>query len=96
MKKPKFDDHTSSKENFEPKENAAGDDMSAAIRRYSGMSESALMTELLARVAEGRRSGTLTDADLDDFYAKASPVLDQAQREKLKGLVEGLKQNKQS
>ena len=64
------------------------------MQRYSGMNESQLMTEMLARAAEGRRNGTLSDADLDDFYAKAAAALSTAQRDRLKGLVDSLKQIK--
>ena len=71
-----------------------GESIEDAMKRYSGMSESQLVTEMLARAAEGREKGTLTDGDLDDFYAKAAPMLSNAQREKLKGLVDSLKQGK--
>ena len=102
MKKPKFNGggnaQFTSNENSAHSENAANgaadDSIQAAMQRYSGMNESQLMTEMLARAAEGRRNGTLSDADLDDFYAKAAPALSPAQRDRLKGLVDSLKHNK--
>lgn len=95
MKKPKFGDSGGGIPLNPQIENTSADDgIQSAMRRYAGMSESQLVTEMLARAAEGRKNGTLTDADLDDFFAKASPALSPAQRERLKGLVDSLKQNK--
>ena len=39
---------------------------------------------------KGRKNGTLTDKDIDNFAATISPMLNQAQREKLKSIVKKL------
>lgn len=58
---------------------------------FHGKSEGDLLRAIYARAVEGRRSGTLTDEQIDAFYAQFSSMLDPVRRKKLKKIVEQLK-----
>ncbi len=58
---------------------------------YRGKSEGDLLKAIYARALEGRREGTLTDEQIDEFYARFSSVLDEPKRRRLKRIVEQLK-----
>lgn len=58
---------------------------------YRGKGENDLMRDIFARAAEGKRNGTLSNEQIDAFYAQFSPMLDAAKRKRLKKLVEQLK-----
>ena len=59
--------------------------------KYNGRNEGELTRDIYARAAEGKRNGTLTNAQIDAFYAQFSPMLDGVKRRRLKKLVEELK-----
>ncbi len=59
---------------------------------YKGKSEGEILKAIYARAVEGKRSGTLTNEQIDAFYAQFSPMLDGVKRKRLKKLVEELKQ----
>ena len=63
----------------------------AAAARYNGRNENELVGEIFARAAEGKKKGTLTNAEIDAFYKQISPMLDGAKRKKLQKIVERLK-----
>ena len=58
---------------------------------YAGKNEGELVKEIYARALEGKKNGTLTNAQIDAFYAQLAPALDAARRKKLQKLVEQLK-----
>ncbi len=58
---------------------------------YEGKSEGELMRAVYARAVEGKRGGTLTNAEIDAFCAQISPLLDAAKRKKLQKIAEELK-----
>ncbi len=60
--------------------------------RYNGRGEGEIMKEIFARAAEGKRNGTLSNGQIDDFYNRISPMLDGAKRKKLQKLVNQLKE----
>ncbi len=60
-------------------------------RQYRGKSEGELVKDIYARAVEGKRNGTLTNAEIDAFYAQVAPMLDGVKRKRLKKLVEELK-----
>ncbi len=60
-------------------------------REYKGKSEGDVWQAIFARAEAGKRAGTLTNADIDAFCAKFSPMLNGAQKKKLKALAEKLK-----
>lgn len=63
----------------------------SAAARYNGKNESELVGEIFSRAAEGKKKGTLTNADIDAFYQQIAPMLDGAKRKKLQKLIEKLK-----
>lgn len=56
-----------------------------------GKKESDLMREIYARAVEGKKNGTLTNEQIDAFYAQFSPMLDSAKKKRLQKIVEELK-----
>lgn len=63
----------------------------AVAGQYNGRSEGDMMKEIYARALEGKRNGTLTNAQIDAFYKQFAPMLDGAKRKKLQRIVEQLK-----
>ncbi len=57
----------------------------------SGKTEQDLMKEIYARALAGKRSGTLTNDQIDAFYAQIAPMLDSTRRKKLDRIVQQLK-----
>lgn len=57
----------------------------------SGKNENDLIKEIYARAEEGKRNGTLSNAQIDEFFARFSPMLDPPKRKRLQKLVEKLK-----
>lgn len=58
---------------------------------YKGKSESDVIQSIMSQAEKGKRAGTLTDADIDNFYNNFSPMLNSSQKKKLKVLIEKLK-----
>ena len=60
-------------------------------KAMSGKSESQIFKTVLAEAERGKREGTLTNADLDNFYTALSPLLDGIKKRKLKEVIQKLK-----
>jgi len=60
--------------------------------KYDGKSESELMAELKKKVKEGREEGTLSGEQLDSFYDKAAPILDDDMKKRLEALIRMMKE----
>ena len=68
-------------------------DMASYIAKaMSGTNEGQLWRTILAEAEKGKREGRLTNADLDNFYNTVSPMVNGAQRRKLKEVIARLKQ----
>ena len=67
------------------------DEAQALAAAYDGKKQAELIRAVYARAAEGRWNGTLTDAQIDDFCARLSPMLDGGKRKKLYELAAALK-----
>jgi len=63
------------------------DDFISQARKYEGKSESDLMGELIANY----KKGALSDEELERFAKQAGPMLNASQKEKLKIIIERLK-----
>lgn len=59
--------------------------------KYEGKSGEDLMKAILKEAERGRKNGTLTDADIDNFAAMISPMLSDKQRKTLDTVVKRLK-----
>lgn len=60
-------------------------------KAMSGKSEGQILHTIMAEAERGKREGTLTNADLDNFYKALSPMLDGFKKKKLKEVIERLK-----
>lgn len=58
---------------------------------YEGKSSLEMMRNILAQAENAKRAGTLTNDDIDAFYAQFSPMLNGFQRKKLQEIAENLK-----
>ncbi len=58
---------------------------------YHGKSNADMLRSILAEAEKSRRAGTLSDDDIDNFYNTFSPMLDSAQKKRLRAVVEKLK-----
>ena len=80
--------------NFSPKKKSDQewlDEANAVAQSAKGKNEAELLKEIYARAVEGKRNGTLTNEQIDTFYAQFSAVLDPVRRKRLKKLVDELK-----
>lgn len=67
--------------------------LAAAIAKaFNGRSEKDIWMTILAQAEQGKRDGTLTNADLDNFYNTVAPLVDGYKRQKLKGVIARLKE----
>ena len=60
-------------------------------KAMNGKSEGQLLHTIIAEAERGKREGTLTNADLDNFFTALSPLLDGFKRKKLKEVITKLK-----
>ena len=60
-------------------------------RAMNGKNEGQLLRTIIAEAERGKREGTLTNADLDNFYSAVYPMLDGIKRRKLKEVIAKLK-----
>lgn len=58
---------------------------------FDGKGEGDLLRAIYKETEKGRKNGSLSDADLDNFYAALSPMLDGAKRKKLAFVISKLK-----
>lgn len=61
-------------------------------KAMNGKSTMQVMQTIIAEAERGKREGTLSNADLDNFYNALSPILDGAKKRKLKQVIEKLKE----
>ena len=60
-------------------------------KAFNGKSEAQILQTILAQAEQGKRDGTLTNADLDNFYSTLAPLLDGFKRKKLQSVIQRLK-----
>ena len=60
-------------------------------KAMTGKSERQILGTIISEAERGKREGTLTNADLDNFYNALSPLLDGFKRKKLKEVITRLK-----
>ena len=58
---------------------------------YDGKSGAGIWMQILSEAEKSKRAGTLTNAEIDEFYAQFAPMLDEGQRKQLEGVVQRLK-----
>ena len=60
-------------------------------KQYEGKSSDELMQAIIKQAEIGRRNGTLTDRDIDNFASTVAPLLNDKQRKTLSVVVAKLK-----
>ena len=61
------------------------------LGQYEGKSGVEMFRTLLKQAEASKRAGTLTNEQIDEFYAQFSPMLPNAQRKKLDEVIADLK-----
>ena len=61
-------------------------------KAMNGKSTAQIMQTIISEAERGKREGTLTNADLDNFYNALSPLLDSAKKRRLKQVIASLKE----
>lgn len=61
------------------------------VKAFNGKSEGQILQTIIAQAEQGKRDGTLTNADLDSFYSAVAPMIDGFKRKKLQQIVAKLK-----
>lgn len=78
----------------EKKQSASDDAVDIAkmmAKAFEGKGEADILRAIYKEAERGRKAGTLTDSDLDNFYAALYPMLDSAKRKKLEQVINKLK-----
>ncbi len=58
---------------------------------YNGKSSAQMLAGILKEAEQAKRQGRLSNAQIDEFYAQFSPMLNDFQRKKLQEIVKKLK-----
>lgn len=61
-------------------------------RAYNGKSNAAMLKNILAEAEKSKRAGTLSNAEIEAFYQSFAPMLDPAQKRRLRAVVDKLKE----
>jgi hypothetical protein len=70
----------------------AEDLMKKIASAYNGKSDANIFRQILAQAEEGKRNGTLTNEEIENFYLTFSPMLSAPQKKRLRGIVNQLKE----
>ncbi len=74
------------------KTEANAEDLAKQIARaYNGKSNDAMLKNILLQAEKSKRAGTLSNEEIERFYQSFSPMLDAAQRRRLRTIVDKLK-----
>ena len=72
---------------------ATAEDLTKQIARaYNGKSNADMLKNILAEAEKGKRAGTLSNEEIEAFYQSFSPMLDGAQRKRLRVIIDRLKE----
>ena len=59
---------------------------------YNGKSNAAMLQSILEEAERGKRAGTLSNEEIENFYQSFAPMLDGFQRKRLRAVVQRLKE----
>ncbi|MBQ8375323.1 MAG: hypothetical protein IJX98_07125 [Clostridia bacterium] len=73
-----------------------GDDTAADLTKkiaaaYDGKSGADIWLGILREAEKAKRAGTLSNAEIDEFYNQFAPLLSEAQKKQLSSIIERLK-----
>ena len=58
---------------------------------YNGRSNADVLKSILIEAEKGKRAGTLSNEEIENFYQSFAPMLDNVQRKRLRAVVDRLK-----
>lgn len=61
-------------------------------RAYNGKSNASMLKNILAEAEKSKRAGTLSNAEIENFYQSFAPMLDATQKRMLRTVVDRLKE----
>ena len=61
-------------------------------RAYNGTSNADMLKNILLEAEKGKRNGTLSNEEIENFYQTFSPMLDAQKRKRLRAIIDKLKQ----
>jgi hypothetical protein len=80
-------------EGGQPQTAANAEELTKRIARaYNGKSNAAMLKNILLEAEKSKRAGTLSNEEIETFYQSFAPMLDSAQRKKLRAIVDKLKE----
>lgn len=85
------DDNANGKKKSQNGESSPFDMFATLSSKYEGKSADDVMMQIIREAEKGRRNGTLSDQDIDNFASKVAPLLNDKQRKMLSKIVERLK-----
>ncbi len=65
--------------------------VNSLAEKFDGKSQNELMKAVYEEAKKGKRNGTLTNADIDNFASMLAPLIDENKRKMLYKIVEELK-----
>lgn len=65
--------------------------VNSLANRFDGKSQTELMRAIYEEAKKGKKNGTLTNAEIDNFSAMLMPLLDEKQRKTLRKVADELK-----
>lgn len=65
--------------------------VSRIVKEFDGKSQNDLLRAIFKEAERSKRQGTLTNAEIDGFFALLSPIIDGRKRGYLKKITEDLK-----
>ncbi len=95
-----FKSYSNERPDKKPDESASGSAQSynhtvelakVLTKAMSGKNEGQILHTIIAEAERGKREGTLTNQDLDNFYTALSPLLDGIKKRKLREVIIKLK-----
>ena len=73
--------------------NQSAEQLTAQIAQaYNGKSSAEMLKNVLIQAEQSKRAGTLSNEEIENFYQSFAPMLDSAQRQKLRAIVDKLKE----
>lgn len=80
-------------ENTQNQEGATAEQLTKKIAAaYNGKSNAAMLQSILEEAERGKRAGTLSNEEIENFYQSFAPMLDGFQRKRLRAVVQRLKE----
>lgn len=77
----------------ETKQPASAEELTKKIASaYHGKSNADMLRSILTEAEKSKRAGTLSNEEIENFYRSFAPMLDSAQKKRLRAVVEKLKQ----